>query len=404
LLYTGGRLPTFSFFGWLFWDETEALSEAEKDQVLRHEEAHIRQRHSADVLLLEIAGIFLWFNPFVYLLGRETRAVHEYLADREALRTGDTHTYLKLVAGQALHALRIPLIQPFHAPGFRNRIRMIRAGNADRPAAWKATVCLLVVGMLSLLYACGTGELIDPPPPPPPRANDNVFVVVEEMPQFPGGMQGLTEYLSENLRYPVEAREKNVQGTVLVSFVVQADGRVTDATILKGVGAGYNGEARRVVAAMPPWQPGRQGGKAVAVRYSLPLRFGQDGVLIEGSGSNSLIVPPPPPPPADDIVFTAVEEMPEFPGGMEGLTEYLSENLKYPAQAREKNVQGTVLVGFVVQADGTITDATILKGVGAGCDGEARRVVAAMPPWQPGRQGGKAVAVRYSLPLRFVTN
>jgi protein TonB len=99
-----------------------------------------------------------------------------------------------------------------------------------------------------------------------------------------------------------------------------------------------------------------------------------------------------------------VEEMPEFPGGMEGLTEYLSENLKYPAEAREKNVQGTVFLSFVVQADGTITDVTTLKGIGAGCDEEASRVLAAMPPWQPGRQSGKAVTVRYSMPIRFAMN
>jgi TonB family protein len=271
LLYTAGRMPTFSFFGWLFWDETATLSETEKDQVLRHEEAHIRQHHSTDVLLLEIAAIGLWFNPFVHLLGKDVRAVHEYLADREALRTGDRHTYLRLVAGQALQALRIPLIQPFHAPGFRHRIRMIRTGHAGRPAAWKATVCLCMTGMLSLLYACRTGELIDPPP-----TVDNVFVVVEEMPEFPGGMEGLRKYLSENLKYPAEAREKNVQGTVFLSFVVQADGTITDVTTLKGIGAGCDEEASRVLAAMPPWQPGRQSGKAVPVRYSLPIRFVTD--------------------------------------------------------------------------------------------------------------------------------
>jgi protein TonB len=153
---------------------------------------------------------------------------------------------------------------------------------------------------------------------------------------------------------------------------------------------------------MPSWQPGRQGGKAVAVRYSLPIRFGGDSsnVIVGPVG----VRPPSPPPPADAIVFAVVEQMPEFPGGMEGLGEYLSENLKYPAEAREKDVQGTVFLSFVVQADGAITDVAVLKGIGAGCDEEASRVLAAMPPWQPGRQSGKAVPVRYSLPIRFVMN
>ncbi|MBD0259502.1 MAG: energy transducer TonB [Cytophagales bacterium] len=254
--------------------------------------------------------------------------------------------------------------------------------------------------MLSLLYACGTGELIDPPPP---TVGDNVFVVVEEMPEFPGGMEGLTNYLSENLKYPATAREKNVQGTVFMSFVVQPDGTVANVQVLKGIQMDCDKEARRVVARMPPWQPGRQGGKAVAVRYSLPIRFAQDGGKVD-VGPGSGVRPPPPPPPAGDNVFAVVEEMPEFPGGMEGLMEYLMENLRYPAEAREKNVQGTVFLSFVVQADGAITDVATVKGIGAGCDEEASRVLAAMPPWQPGRQSGKAVPVRYTLPIRFVMN
>ncbi len=407
LLYTGGRMPTFSFFGWLFWDETTNFSEAEKAQVLRHEEAHIRQRHSADVLLLAIASIFLWFNPFVYLLGREIRAVHEYLADREALRTGDRHTYLKLVAGQALHALRIPLIQPFHTPSFGNRIRMIRAGNANRPAAWKATVCLLVVGVLSLLYACRTGELVDPLKGMPVDPLSGIPIGRAE--QMPQPSPEFTKYIAKHVTYPLSARRDGITGTVMTRFMVRKDGSITDVEITEGLRKDLDDEVLAHLTANPErWQPAMQQGKPVDTQVQFPFRFHMDngsslprqegGILIVGYG------PGVPPPPADDNVFMVVEEMPEFRGGIKGLTEYLSENLKYPAEAREKNVQGTVFVSFVVQADGAITDVTILKGVGAGCDDEARRVVAAMPLWQPGRQSGKAVPVRYSLPIRFVTN
>jgi protein TonB len=104
----------------------------------------------------------------------------------------------------------------------------------------------------------------------------------------------------------------------------------------------------------------------------------------------------------EETVFQVVEQMPEFEGGMAALSKYLSKNLKYPAQARNANIQGTVFVGFVVGNDGKIRDVSVLKGIGYGCDEEAKRVVSAMPPWKPGKQSGRAVSVRYSLPIRFV--
>ncbi len=102
-----------------------------------------------------------------------------------------------------------------------------------------------------------------------------------------------------------------------------------------------------------------------------------------------------------DSVFIAVEQMPEFPGGIPGLWQFLSQNLKYPPEARKDNVQGKVFVSFVVGSDGTVRDVFVAKGIGAGCDEEAVRVVKLMPQWKPGIQFGKAVPVRYSLPFAF---
>jgi protein TonB len=105
--------------------------------------------------------------------------------------------------------------------------------------------------------------------------------------------------------------------------------------------------------------------------------------------------------PKEEQPFVAVEQMPEFPGGISELGKYLQKNLRYPAQARNQNVQGKVFVAFVVGPDGTIKDVTIAKGIGYGCDEEAKRVVSTMPKWKPGRQSGRNVPVRYSLPISF---
>ena len=100
-------------------------------------------------------------------------------------------------------------------------------------------------------------------------------------------------------------------------------------------------------------------------------------------------------------IFTVVESMPEFKGGMAELYKYLGNNIKYPVMAKESGIQGKVYVTFVVERDGSITDVRVLRGIGGGCDEEAIRVVSGMPNWKPGKQRGKPVRVQYNLPVRF---
>ncbi len=137
LLRTGGSLPTFSFLKWLFWDETSQLTEYEQNQILRHEEAHIRQRHSVDVLLLEITGAIFWFNPFIYLFSREIKAVHEYLADREAVQHEALAAYARLMSNQILQKYNLSLAQPFNQFQIKNRLSMLGLSQTTRPALWK---------------------------------------------------------------------------------------------------------------------------------------------------------------------------------------------------------------------------------------------------------------------------
>lgn len=100
-------------------------------------------------------------------------------------------------------------------------------------------------------------------------------------------------------------------------------------------------------------------------------------------------------------VFSVVDQMPEFPGGQAALFEFLMKNVKYPADAKEKKIEGRVLVTFVVDTDGSITDISLLKKTYPSLDTEAKRVIKAMPKWIPGRQNGKVVKVHYSVPIIF---
>jgi protein TonB len=100
-------------------------------------------------------------------------------------------------------------------------------------------------------------------------------------------------------------------------------------------------------------------------------------------------------------IFTVVESMPTFPGGMGALMKYLAENIKYPPLAKESGIQGRVFINFVVEPDGSISNVKVLRGIGGGCDEEAVRVVKNMPKWSPGKQRGKPVRVSYNLPVKF---
>lgn len=110
------------------------------------------------------------------------------------------------------------------------------------------------------------------------------------------------------------------------------------------------------------------------------------------------------PGPAPDKVYTSIDEMPEFPGGMPALMEFLGKNIEYPAEARKEDIQGRVVVKFVVCENGTLCNEEVIRGIGGGCDQEVIRVVKAMPNWKPGKQNGKAVKVYYTLPVSFKFN
>ena len=126
-----------------------------------------------------------------------------------------------------------------------------------------------------------------------------------------------------------------------------------------------------------------------------------DEIIIEETAPPPPVVVAPPPPPKEEEVFTVVEQQPQFPGGMEALAKFLQKEVRYPEIARKAGVEGKVFVQFVVGQDGKIRDVAVVRGIGGGCDEEAIRLVNSMPPWVPGKQNGRAVSVRFSMPITF---
>ena len=236
----------------------------------------------------------------------------------------------------------------------------------------------------------------------PTDGDEDVFEVVENMPEFPdGGMPGLMKYLSTNIRYPEAAHKAGTQGRVTVQFVVGKDGSIGNVSILRGVDPALDAEAIRVISGMPKWKPGTQKGEPVNVKYTVPVMFRLTPKPVEKIDEMIVVGYRTPDAPVTGEVYEVADKMPEFPGGMTGLMQHLSKNIRYPAEAHTNNIQGRVVVSVIINTEGKVTNAQIVQGVAPSLDAEALRVTGTMPDWIPGTKDGKPVNVKYTFPVVF---
>lgn len=458
----------FSFFRMVFL-HPESHSDKETDEILTHECTHVSQWHSIDVILSEMMCMACWFNPFVWLLKREVRHNLEYLADNTVIQSGyDSKSYQYHLLGLAHHQSVTTLYNSFNVLHLKNRIMMMNKKRSPGIVRTKYLIFIPLVGILMLLsnieavarltvrlaneatvsnaVVTATGILVDETGQPligasvvvkggkegtitdskgafslevPANAilrcsyqgresqevlaadmtnnthlslssksremNEQVFTVVEKMPSFPGGDAELLKYIATNIKYPKESQDNGEQGRVICSFIVGRDGSVNNPEVLRGVTPLLNEEAVRVINTMPRWNPGMQRGKAVAVKYTVPITFRLKSPVEE----------------AKEETLTVVDVMPQYPGGDHELLKFIAQSIKYPTDAQEAGVQGRVICSFVVDKKGNIVEPKIIRGIDPSLDAEALRVIGMMPRWTPGRQDGKAVRVLYTVPITF---
>lgn len=458
----------FSFFRMVFL-HPESHSDKETNEILTHECTHVSQWHSIDVILSEMMCMACWFNPFVWLLKREVRHNLEYLADNTVIQSGyDSKSYQYHLLGLAHHQSVTTLYNSFNVLHLKNRIMMMNKKRSPGIVRTKYLIFIPLVGILMLLsnieavarltvrlaneatvsnaMVTATGILVDETGQPligasvvvkggkertitdkkgafslevPANAilrcsyqgresqevlaadmtnnthlslssksremNEQVFTVVEKMPSFPGGDAELLKYIATNIKYPKESQDNGEQGRVICSFIVGRDGSVNNPEVLRGVTPLLNEEAVRVINTMPRWNPGMQRGKAVAVKYTVPITFRLKSPVEE----------------AKEETLTVVDVMPQYPGGDRELLKFIAQSIKYPTDAQEAGVQGRVICSFVVDKKGNIVEPKIIRGIDPSLDAEALRVIGMMPRWTPGRQDGKAVRVLYTVPITF---
>ena len=391
----------FSFFGWIFL-YLPGLKDESRQEILKHEQTHARQWHSMDVILCELINIVCWFNPFAWLIKTEIRLNLEYLADNKvAETTSDCKLYQYHLLNLVNKNVQTGLCNNFNVSHLKRRIIMMNKKRTHTTGRIKYALfvplaaALLIASNISCISSEKQEEISEKQESR--AAEGEVFQVVEEMPEFPGGMGECMKWLGQNIKYPADAKEKGVQGRVIVQFVVEKDGTIVNAKVVRGVDPDLDAEALRVVNQSPKWKPGKQKGEAVRVKYTLPIMF-----RLGNDSSDSKAAEAPREAKVDENgVHQVCEEMPEFPGGMAECMKYLSKNINYPEDCKKEGIQGHVIVQFVVDKDGSIKDPTIARGVHPSLDKEALRVLSGMPSWKPGKQKGEAVKVKYTIPVMF---
>ncbi len=297
---TNDQLPTFSFFNYLFINPKDLATE-ELDQIIRHEQVHIQQGHSYDVLFFEVLQIIFWFNPFIYLYQKSIKDIHEYLADEGVLAHFQVpyQQYGKLIVSQAIAVQVLPVSNHFSQKQIRKRIDMMRQSKSSKFQLMKY-LSFFPVFVLTLLFfannesiyaqqkkADGTltvSETINTADKfrligdnfiLTDENKDKQFEVtivgedrkvpyekLEETPSFTAYEGSFFNYVQANKK---ELTDK-AEGLVQVSFVINADGSTDQIELLKGIGETSDAEAVRLLETMPAWNPAKYDGKAIAVR------------------------------------------------------------------------------------------------------------------------------------------
>lgn len=365
---------SFSFFRWLFLSPHDYRHNP--DAVIRHEYEHIRQWHTADILLIELLKMFFWFNPIVWLYKRSIETVHEYLADQPVPNRNDYASFL------VAYAMRSPDITIanhfFNSSLLKSRIKMIYKKRSSR---WLLTKYVLVLPVLVCTIAISAS-----------RAPISSLT-------HPDSAAGASIRLRGNITN--ESKEPVADATVIIAGTTR--GTTTDRNgwfELDNVPANA-----KLVITHVAYQTFELTVASSQAELLLVMKKAVNqiaGPVVVGKPiSAQTIAPSSSPRVAENNDMKVVEQLPEFPGGREALMQYLMQSLQYPETARQIKVEAIALVSFTVDKNGDIRNARSLKNIGYGIDKEALRVVNEMPKWNPAVQNGKPVEMEYTLEVNF---
>lgn len=328
-------------FSWMHYIVlSQSDYEAQDASILAHERGHIRRRHSLDLLLVDTLTALQWFNPAMWMLRQDLRAIHEYEADAAVLSQGiNMRQYQYLLIQKAVSHCGYSVANGISHSTLKNRINMMLHKNSSRASKLKLLALVPIVGIALAMQA--------------ETVNDYVY----------------TEKTQTPPKKVVKKGKANAQVKMGNKTIEVKAAKATDAASVE------------------------------VVRLETPQEWAVVTATDSANNVSAAVILDSPK--TDDTPFDVVEQMPEFPGGQEAMMQFLRQEVKYPKEAEEKGLQGRVVVRYIIEKDGSISEVEIAKSVNEYLDAEAIRVVNAMPKWKPGKQKGENVRVKYTLPISF---
>ena len=451
-------VPPFSIFRYIVMSVKDY--ESSRQYILTHEQEHIRLGHTYDLLLLQGMKTLMWFNPFIWFLSRDLKAVHEYEADQAVINQGiDAKSYQQLLVMKVVGNRLQPFTNNLNHGSLKKRIVMMYQKPSNRWLMLKA-LCAIPVAALTI-NTFATPIETDPVEdmvktlettnvPTINEVKESIptmeEVIVPEAPeqavQDDDDKNPLVLVNGVEINLPADLKTLNDE-TIAKALNIKEDD-VESITVLKDAAAttlygerGKNGVIEIKVKSaflnkLPGIQQNEDGSYSINGRkvqkilvngkeYFKALSDGQEKLAIEDAEiptiQNAI---------HDDPIFEVVEEPAQYPGGQGALMQYLAQNIRYPKISAENGVQGRVVVQFVIEKDGSLSNFKVVKDAKPVSDGitvnaqgttaegndipkeaygalniEALRVLRGMPNWTPAKQRGQVVRLKYTIPVTF---
>lgn len=436
LIKNAGSGSAFSFFSKKIIDAELPQS----DVINIHEEAHIKQWHTLDIIFFEIIGIITWLNPVIYSYKKAIKNIHEFLADEHAAEfQGDKAEYALLILSKSFGISPNTLTNGFFEKSLiKKRIYMLHKERSKKTAVMKYGIFIPLFAIF-IVFSSATV-----------RKNEKLILFAEKIPmekplalvqemvtkpleytyttKAKVSVKGIAnsdwkdfyKFISKSIKYPVQAQENNFQGNSQVKFTLK-NGRVNNVSTNIDLGNGCDEEVMKSILSYKGFKDIDNGNYALKVGFRLvgseSAVANEDIPTIKGYQNLSDVIVTAYKPQNENVEypssdeedhkiydFVSIDKQPEYPGGLTKFYDYMSKNIKYPSEAQDKNVQGKVFLSFIVEKDGELTDVQITRGLGSGTDEEAVRVMKNSPKWNPGIASGHPVRVKYNINVNFTLN
>ena len=390
-IYTNESHVPFSFFNNVFiGTSTSSVTDNEVPEpvegnanilIIKHEMSHVKNHHSVDVILMETMIAFQWFNPFIRMIKNELKNNHEFIADSEAIKNEDEKSnYMMLLLQQCTADDFSTIANNFSFLLTKKRISMITKNQKVKGSVIKVLLTLPVFALLILLNTQCDNT----------KPNDEKQKAVEvKADENAGQLLGtiLDRFTEKPIAHATILLEKD--GKELYYTTSDKNGRYEITKINAGA---YNVKVSC------------DGYETVTIRdVNIPVKkltfqdFWLKNKETSAAPSQEAVV-------GQDSIHRVAEVMPQYPGGPNEMMRYIQENIKYPQSAKDNKIEGRVFVSFVVEKDGSITNAAVMRGIDKECDAEALRVVALMPKWTPGQHKGEVVRTQFTIPIYYKFN